>query len=150
MGDNDLGGAGGVEFWRAEAERLAADNVVLKARVVDLEGQVGALAERVSVLARLAFGASSEKAAKRVTGGDGPGGSSGGDSAGDGTAGGQPKRGRGQQRGSRGHGRRDYSHLPTREEIHDVPESERVCPRCGAGYAAFGEQCASRSTGRSS
>jgi transposase len=141
MGDNDLGGAGGVEFWRAEAERLAADNVVLKARVVDLEGQVGALAERVSVLARLAFGASSEKAAKRVAGGDGPGGSSGGDSAGDGTAGGQPKRGRGQQRGSRGHGRRDYSHLPTREEIHDVPESERVCPRCGADYAAFGEEC---------
>jgi cell division protein FtsB len=65
MGDSDLGGAGGVEFWRAEAERLAADNVVLRARVADLEGQVGALAEKVSVLARLAIGTSSEKAAKR-------------------------------------------------------------------------------------
>lgn len=139
MGDNDLGG-GGVEFWRAEAERLAADNVVLQARVVDLEGQVGALAERVSVLARLVFGTSSEKAAKRAPGGDGPGGSLGEDSAGDDTAGGQPKRGRGQQRGSAGHGRRDYSHLPTREEIHDVPEGERVCPCCGAGYAPFGEE----------
>jgi transposase len=139
MGDNDLGG-GGVEFWRAEAERLAADNVVLQARVVDLEGQVGALAERVSVLARLAFGTSSEKAAKRAPGGEGPGGSLGEDSAGDDTAGGQPKRGRGQQRGSAGHGRRDYSHLPTREEIHDVPEGERVCPCCGAVYAPFGEE----------
>ncbi len=43
-------------FWRAEAERLAADNVVLQARVVELEGQVGVLTEKVSVLARMAFG----------------------------------------------------------------------------------------------
>jgi len=56
MGDSDLGGGGGVEFWRAEAERLTAQDVVLRARVVELEGQVGALAEKVSVLAKLAFG----------------------------------------------------------------------------------------------
>jgi transposase len=138
MGDSDLGGAGDVEFWRAEARRLAADNVVLRARVVELEGQVGALAEKVSVLAKLAFGASSEKAAKPARGEDedDPAGGSP-----DGQAGGSPQRGRGQRRGSAGHGRRDYSHLPTREEIHDVAESERVCPRCGAGYAAFGEEC---------
>lgn len=132
MGDNDLGGAGGVEFWRAEAERLAADNVVLQARVVDLEGQVGALAERVSVLARLAFGTSSEKAAAKPAPGED-------DPAGD-PAGGREKRGRGQRRGSRGHGRRDYSYLPTREEVHDVGEGERVCPCCGAVYAPFGEE----------
>ncbi|MGH3984532.1 MAG: hypothetical protein ACRDST_18055 [Pseudonocardiaceae bacterium] len=47
---------------------------------------------------------------------------------------------RGQQRGRRGHGRRDYSHLPTREEVYDVPAGERVCPNCGAGYAPFGEE----------
>ncbi|HKR49348.1 MAG TPA: IS66 family transposase [Pseudonocardiaceae bacterium] len=132
MGEGDLSGAGGVEFWRAEAERLAADNVVLQARVVDLEGQVGALVEKVSMLARLAFGTSSEKAAKPTPGEEYP--------AGD-PAGGREKRGRGQRRGSRGHGRRDYSHLPTREEVHDVPEGERVCPCCGAGYAPFGQEC---------
>ena len=59
-----------VEFWRAEAKRLTVENVVLQTRVADLEGQVGALAEKVSVLARLAFGTSSEKA-KRAPGGDG-------------------------------------------------------------------------------
>jgi hypothetical protein len=37
---------------------------VLRARVADLEAQVGALTEKVSVLARMAFGTSSEKAAK--------------------------------------------------------------------------------------
>ncbi len=59
MGGSDLGGAGGVEFWRAEAERLTTEGDVLRARVADLEGQVGALAAKVSVLAKLAFGASS-------------------------------------------------------------------------------------------
>lgn len=139
MGDH--GGAGGVGFWRAEAERwraeagrLTAQDVVLRARVADLEGQVGALAEKVSVLARLAFGTSSEKVApRRAPAEDDPAGGAAGE------AGGQAKRG--QRPGSRGHGRRDYSHLPTREEIHDVAECERVCPRCGAGYAPFGEEC---------
>jgi transposase len=132
MGSGDLGGVDDVEFWRAEAERLTTDNLVLQTRVAELEGQVSALTEKVSVLARLAFGASSEKTAKRAPVGDDPTGES---------TGGQAKRGRGQRRGSRGHGRRDYSHLPTREEIHDVPESQRVCPRCGAGYAPFGQEC---------
>jgi transposase len=137
MGGSDLGGGGGVEFWRAEAQRLAADNVALRARVADLEGQVGALAEKVSVLARMAFGTSSEKAARPARGGAGATGGAGGDDP----AGEPEKRGRGQRPGGRGHGRRDYSHLPTREEIHDVPEAERVCPRCGAGYVRFGQEC---------
>ena len=77
MVSGDLGEAGGVEFWRAEAERLAADNTALRARVADLEGQFGALAEKVSMLARLAFGTSSEKAVKPVSGGDGVGDASG-------------------------------------------------------------------------
>jgi len=35
-------------FWRAEAERLAAENEILQARVVDLEAQVAALSENVA------------------------------------------------------------------------------------------------------
>ncbi|MGQ0776743.1 MAG: IS66 family transposase [Pseudonocardiales bacterium] len=147
MGSSDLGGAGDVEFWRAEAARwrseagcLMAGNVVLQARVGELEGQVGALAEKVPVLAKLAFGKSSEKKpAKQVPdvddlGGGDPG---GGDPAGDGQS---ERRGRGQRKGSRGHGRRDCSHLPGREEIHDVGEGERVCPCCGADCTPFGEE----------
>ena len=135
-GGGDLGGDD-VGFWRAEAQRWraqaeqsGAEAAQLRDRVA-LEDQIGALAEKVSVLAKLAFGTSSEKAARPAvdTGAGDPG------DPGDGA-----KRGRGQQRGSRGHGRRDYSHLPTHEEIHDVPEAERVCPRCGADYAPFGEQ----------
>ncbi len=110
---------------------------MLRAQIVELEGQVGVLTEKVSTLARLVFGTSSEKTAKRKqTPEQAPGQD---DPAGD-PAGGLDKARRGQRKGSRGHGRRDYSHLPTREEIHDVPEGERVCPCRGAGYAPFGEE----------
>ena len=66
MGSGDLGD--GVGFWRAEAqrwraraERSEAEAERLRDRVVELEGQVGALAEKVAELTRLAFGKSSEK-----------------------------------------------------------------------------------------
>jgi transposase len=42
------------------------------------------------------------------------------------------KRKRGQQQGSPGHGRRDYSHLPVQEEVFDLDEA--VCPVCGCPY----------------
>jgi transposase len=42
-----------------------------------------------------------------------------------------PSRPRGQRRGRPGPKRRDYSHLPVREELRELPESERVCPNCG-------------------
>lgn len=90
----------------------------------------------MSVLARMAFGTSSEKAAKPAPGDSDVG---EGERVGE-SPGGPGKRGRGQRKGSRGHGRRDYSHLPTSEEIHDVPAGERVCPCCGADYAPFGEE----------
>lgn len=115
--------------WRAEAKRLAAENAVLRERVAELEAQVAALSEKVATLTKLAFGASSER--KK------PAPPAAGDDEGAGRAG---RRRRGQQPGSRGHGRRDYSHLDTVEEIHDVPEDERVCPDCGAVYAPFGEE----------
>ena len=119
---------------RAEAGRLRAENAVQQERITDLEGQVVALAAKVATLARLAFGKSSEKkksARRSPAVGDGADGTPGADKAG---------RPRGQQPGSRGHGRRDYSHLPEREEIHDVPEDQRACPRCGSEYARFGEE----------
>ncbi|RLA86983.1 MAG: IS66 family transposase [Deltaproteobacteria bacterium] len=39
------------------------------------------------------------------------------------------KRERGQQPGSPGHGRRDYSHLPVEETVYKLDEA--VCPKCG-------------------
>jgi transposase len=48
-----------------------------------------------------------------------------------------PRCRRGQRRGSKGHGRRDYSHLPTTAEVSDLPPEERCCQRCGQPFAPF-------------
>jgi transposase len=121
-------------FWRAEAERLTADNETLRARVLDLEAQVNALSEKVATLAKLAFGEKSEKSKTKK---DPPRGAPTDDANG---VAGTAQRRRGQQPGSRGHGRRDYSNLETEEEVHDVPEAERNCPECGAAYVPFREE----------
>lgn len=42
-----------------------------------------------------------------------------------------PKRNRGQQPGNPGPKRRDYSHLPVREQFVELPPEECVCPCCG-------------------
>lgn len=104
---------------------------------------MGRSLSKMSVLVRLAFGASSEKAVKPARGEDedDPTGAS---------PGGQAKHGRRQRRGAWEHGRRDYSHLPTREEIYDVIKSERVCPRSARATLRSGKNVVSRSTGRSS
>jgi transposase len=47
------------------------------------------------------------------------------------------KKRRGQQPGSKGHGRRDYSHLPVKGENHDIPQSECHCPVCGLPFDPF-------------
>jgi len=48
-----------------------------------------------------------------------------------------PRRPRGQQRGTKGHGRRDYSHLPATEEASDLPDNECRCQQCGQPFAVF-------------
>jgi len=83
-------------FWRAEAERLAAENEILQARVVDLEAQVAALSEKVAALARPAFGEKSENAKSK----EGPSGAAPSENVTD--AGSIQRRRRGQQPGSRG------------------------------------------------
>jgi transposase len=46
-----------------------------------------------------------------------------------------PRRPRGQQRGQKGPGRRDYSHLPAVIEEREIPGDECCCRRCGRPLA---------------
>ena len=52
----------------------------------------------------------------------------------------KPKRPRGRQPGQPAPRRRDYSHLPSREQILDLPEAEQVCPHCGRPLKACGSE----------
>src|SRR6266851_4432351 len=134
-------------FWRERAGSLAAENVRLAAENTTLAGtvavqreQIAALKQRVVTLSRMLFGTSSEKGdpgRPEAGGGDGDGPGGGGDGRGDGGGAGEGRRG--QRPGSAGHGRRRHDHLDAEEQVHDVPEGERRCPRCGRAYELFGE-----------
>jgi len=127
-----------VTFWRERAERA-------EERLASAEARVEELVEQVAVLSRMLFGRSSEKTS---AGGGDPQGSDGSGEQADGSGDtdddhdddeeDRPKRG--QRPGSLGHGRRDYSHLDSREEIHDVPPDQRVCPDCGRAFDALGSE----------
>jgi transposase len=46
----------------------------------------------------------------------------------------KPPRNRGQQRGSKGHGRRKHDHLPAADEICDLPDEQKACGQCGCPF----------------
>lgn len=52
----------------------------------------------------------------------------------------QPKRPRGRQPGQPAPQRRDYRHLPAREQFIALPEAEQVCPDCGRPLKACGTE----------
>jgi transposase len=55
-----------------------------------------------------------------------------------------PKRPRGRQPGQPAPRRRDYSHLPVREQFVELPEAEQVCPLCGQPLKACGSEDSER------
>jgi transposase len=52
----------------------------------------------------------------------------------------KPKRKRGRQPGQPAPKRRDYSHLPAREQVIDLPETQLLCPHCGQPLKACGSE----------
>lgn len=132
-------------FWReragllaAENTRLAAENATLAATVEAQRQQVEALRQRVVTLSRMLFGTSSEKSGpgQHDGGGEGPAGDDDSQARSGHLAG---RRRRGQRPGSAGHGRRRHEHLDAEEHVHDLPEDQRRCPRCGRPYQLLGE-----------
>lgn len=52
----------------------------------------------------------------------------------------QPKRGRGRQSGTKGHGRKPRNNIEPEDCFHDFSAADRECPRCGLPYEHFGEK----------
>jgi transposase len=51
-----------------------------------------------------------------------------------------PRQPRGQRHDRPGPKRRDYRHLPVREDLQELPESQRVCPTCGRPLTVCGAE----------
>jgi transposase len=106
-----------VHFWRAQHERAVQ-------READLKDEVQRLQAEIREWERRVYGRKSEtSSATNPT----PGAPS------------QPPtnakpRARGQQRGSKGHGRRRHDHLPTKHEDCVLPDNQKCCSCCGQPF----------------
>ena len=98
-------------FYKTFHEKARAREELLKQEVQQLKAQISYLKQKL-------YGRNSEK---NTSSKKSDSTSSSNDKA--------PKRERGQQKGAPGHGRRDYSHLPVKEEIYKLDQA--VCPCCG-------------------
>ena len=97
-------------YWRAQHQRAVQREAVLAEKVQRLQGELRELKRRV-------YGRKSETSTttnpqRHPTNPD-------------------KARKRGQQRGSKGHGRRNHDHLPAEHEDCTLPEDQKCCPACG-------------------
>jgi len=104
----------GAQYWQAQHRGALRREAVLEGQIETLRAQVRDLRQRL-------FGRKTEKSAAQSEQQSKP----------------ESKRPRGQQPGSVGHGRVDFSHLSAREEERDLSEAQRCCPQCGKAAAAF-------------
>jgi transposase len=102
-------------YWQAQHARALEREAALRAKVAALEATVRDLTQRL-------YGTKSEKTS--------------GPEATDAPKPSSP-RPRGQQPGSKGHGRSDRSALLVVPEVHDLSPGQSCCPVCGEAFAPF-------------
>ena len=113
------------DCWKEQNACLKTENTALLALNKEQEGKIEALMARVLKLTQQVYGRKSEQQSLKEK-----------DSEYDSPQI-QSSVQRGQREGAKGHGRRKYTILPVREEIHDVSEANRHCPQCGLPYDPF-------------
>ena len=118
----------------ALAERQQAEIAGLRAALAARDAELERVNAELTVLKRMLFGRSSERArATADSGGDHSG-------DGDGDAGGRPAGGTSTKRGPGARaGRRDYSHLPRVEVVWDFPDGGYCCPQCQTPFHRLGD-----------
>ena len=122
-----------VGYWKSCFERLREKAQGLEAENERLQGEIRKLQDQQ-------FGRKSEKQSKDRRGNtlDDPDETSTDGTSTDGTST-SKRRSRGQQPHAKGPARRDYSHLPAREEKIELPAAQRVCPHCGKSRVPLGD-----------
>jgi len=102
-------------YWEAQHERAVAREIKLNQQVSNLQAEIRDLKQRM-------VGRKTESRAAKQPLPD------------DHRLADPHQKPRGQQRGSKGHGRRSHDHLPVEDEVCALPEDERCCPDCHEPY----------------
>jgi hypothetical protein len=104
-------------YWRAQHQRAVQREADLAEQILHLQGQIRELERRL-------YGRKSEtsSATKPPVNPNGPPNHNG-----------KPRK-RGQQPGSKGHGRRNHDHLPTTDEPCVLPTDQQRCSCCGEPF----------------
>ncbi len=110
-----------VGYWKSQHQRAVAREALLKQENAELKA-------KLSLRERQLFAPKSEKG----------NGKSSQDEASSESSTEKTTRPRGQQKGSKGHVKRDHSHLSAVEEVREIPQDDRYCPDCGNVYKEFG------------
>ena len=108
-----------IAYWKAMHQRARQREQKLQLRNAELEAQVRLQQQQI-------FGTKTEKQTATSEAQPQP------DPAP------RPKKPRGQQRGTTGHGRRDYSHLPEVVQERVLPQEQCQCCQCGKPFASAG------------
>jgi transposase len=103
-------------YWRALHQRAVQREDRLKKQIQQLQGELRELKRRC-------YGKKSETSSS-IHSPSNPNNNNGNGK----------KRSRGQQPGSKGHGRRDHDHLPTTHEPCTLPQDQQSCARCGQPF----------------
>ncbi|MBY0544483.1 MAG: transposase [Gammaproteobacteria bacterium] len=109
--------------YKAQAHYWEAQFGQIKNREVTLQEEIAELKAKLRLRENQLFGRKSEKSTSRADTESTPN---------------LPTKKRGQQPESTGHGRREYSHLPTIEETYELSDKERQCTHCGLAYEEHG------------
>jgi transposase len=106
-------------YWRAMHRRATEREAQLKQRVAELEAKLRLREQQL-------FGRKTETSSSPPHASGSP------------TSPDSARRPRGQQRGRRGHGRRDYSHLPAVVEESQLMGAAGCCPQCQLPFQSLG------------
>jgi transposase len=107
-------------YWRAQQQRAVQREAALAAQIQHLQGEIRELKRRL--FGRKSETSSSTNPQRKATVPPSPNDN-------------HKRPCRGQQPGSKGHGRRNHDHLPTTHEPCVLPDEQQYCPDCGQPFA---------------
>lgn len=125
------------EAWKDKSQKLEQVVRRQQAQIAKLTGELETTKARIAWLEKQVFGRKSEQCPEPDPCPDDPTRALDDDAADTPEPCGEPRRKRGKQPGAKGYGRKRRDDLPIEETVHDLPEDQKQCSRCGKPFDGF-------------